>query len=309
MTLNNINKYSLLIGLIGSILLSSCATQENVTLIKDKEISPKDKVQVQEPKVTTDGKYYKDDGPPEVDEVDWREVANAVPSYNAIPKQFNRPYEVFGVRYVPFTDYTRYVKRGEASWYGRRYHGRKTSTGETYNMYEMTAAHPILPIPSYVRVTRIDDGRSIIVRVNDRGPFLQERIIDLSYVAARKLGVVADGTAEVIVEALLPNTNDNFIPVSTEAAIQKAKVINTENISSNANNYLQVGAFSSIDNAKNFAASLILPSTLSIITVSVIDTDDKLFRVIIGPYTSKNQAEEDLNRLHVVGMEALLKVL
>lgn len=105
---------------------------------------------------------------------------------------------------MPFTNYVAYKEQGDASWYGRRYHGRKTSSGEIYDMFAMTAAHTILPIPSYVRVTRVDDGRSVIVRVNDRGPFLNERLIDLSYTAAKKLGVVATGTAEVIVEAILP---------------------------------------------------------------------------------------------------------
>ena len=97
-----------------------------------------------------------------------------------------------------------YKKQGVASWYGQRFHGKPTSTGETYDMYQMTAAHPTLPLPSYARVTRLDNGRSVVVRVNDRGPFLRGRLIDLSYLAASKLGYVGQGHAEVEVELLNP---------------------------------------------------------------------------------------------------------
>lgn len=152
----------------------------------------------------TDGKYYKDDGPPAYEEVDWRNVSEPVVTLEWINPRRNLPYEVFGVRYEPRRELAPYRERGHASWYGRRYHGRKTSSGEVYDMYAMSAAHKTLPIPSFARVTRTDDGRSVVVRINDRGPFLPGRLIDLSYVAARKLGVVAEGVSEVIVKALLP---------------------------------------------------------------------------------------------------------
>ena len=95
-------------------------------------------------------------------------------------------------------------QRGMASWYGKKYHGQKTSSGETYNMYAMSAAHPTLPIPSYARVTNVANGRSVVVRINDRGPFLHGRVIDLSYAAAHKLGYIQAGAAQVEVEAVIP---------------------------------------------------------------------------------------------------------
>ena len=108
----------------------------------------------------------------------------------------NRPYEVLGRNYVPMTQDRAFKERGLASWYGRKFHGRRTASGETYDMYAMTAAHPTLPIPSYARVRNPANGREVIVRINDRGPFVDGRVIDLSYVAAYRLGVLA-GVAPV----------------------------------------------------------------------------------------------------------------
>src|SRR6185436_1861118 len=115
-----------------------------------------------------------------------------------------RPYVVMGQSYTPMTELTPYKARGSASWYGRRYHGKQTSSGEVYDMYSMSAAHPVLPIPSYARVTHLASGKSVIVRINDRGPFIDSRLIDLSYTAAYKLGVLAGGSALVEVEAIIP---------------------------------------------------------------------------------------------------------
>lgn len=288
-------------------LLGGCAAlQQQPPPAAPAQPTPKAPAQV---KPKADGKYYKDDGPPEVDAVDWRTVPDAIPSFSPIKRGFNRPYEVFGVRYVPFTDYASYSKRGEASWYGRRYHGRKTSSGEVYNMYEMTAAHTVLPIPSYVRVTRVDDGRAIVVRVNDRGPFLNDRIIDLSYVAARKLGVVADGTAEVLVEAILPGEGGAVVaPARPKPAEVGTAPGSSQKLTELSSNYLQIGAFSSLENANSFAATVNLPATLQVATISVISAADNLHRVLIGPYPTKEAAESDLDRLHDAGMEALLKI-
>jgi rare lipoprotein A len=116
-----------------------------------------------------------------------------------------RPYVVMGQTYAPMTELQPYKARGTASWYGRRYHGKQTSSGEIYDMYSMTAAHPVLPIPSYVRVTNVTNGKSVIVRVNDRGPFIDSRLIDLSYTAAYKLGVLAGGSGIVEVESIIPD--------------------------------------------------------------------------------------------------------
>ena len=131
-------------------------------------------------------------------------IGDARPKSEPLNPGANSPYTVLGRKYVPYQSLKPYRQRGIASWYGRKFHGRRTSSGERYDMYAMTAAHTILPIPSYVRVTNLSNGHSVVVRVNDRGPFHAERIIDLSYTAAHKLGFVNAGSAQVEVEAILP---------------------------------------------------------------------------------------------------------
>src|SRR3954470_11669810 len=139
------------------------------------------------------GGYYKDDGPGE-NPPDLDRIADAQPRPERLHRFANNPYQVLGRDYVPMKVSSGFTQRGMASWYGRRYHGQKTSNGEIYDMYAMTAAHPTLPIPSYARVTNPASGKSVVVRVNDRGPFLSDRVIDLSYVAAYKLGYVQAGS-------------------------------------------------------------------------------------------------------------------
>jgi rare lipoprotein A len=148
------------------------------------------------------GGYYKDDGPGDTIPANILAIPDAVPKIEPHARANMRPYEVFGKRYVPISDNRAFRQTGIASWYGRKFHGNSTANGETYDMYAMTAAHPTLPIPSYARVTRASNGRSIIVRINDRGPFHSARVIDLSYVAAAKLGLIGPGSGQVIVEAI-----------------------------------------------------------------------------------------------------------
>jgi rare lipoprotein A len=131
-------------------------------------------------------------------------IADARPRSEPLNPGANSPYTALGRKYVPYQSLKPYRQRGIASWYGRKFHGRRTSSGERYDMYAMTAAHTILPIPSYARVPNLSNGRSVVVRVNDRGPFHSDRIIDLSYTAAYKLGFVNAGSAQVEVEAILP---------------------------------------------------------------------------------------------------------
>jgi rare lipoprotein A len=150
------------------------------------------------------GGYYKDDGPGANPPANLASIADASPRVEPLHKFANRPYEVFGRKYVPLASVRPYRQRGIASWYGKRFHGQKTSSGEPYDMYAMTAAHPILPIPSYARVTNLRSGASVVVRINDRGPFHSERIIDLSYAAAYRLGLIGSGSGEVEVEAIVP---------------------------------------------------------------------------------------------------------
>ena len=149
-------------------------------------------------------KVERGDRGPAAGSVDVSGVGDAVPKDEPRSKYGNpESYEVFGKRYHVLDDARGYVERGIASWYGEKFHGRRTSNGETYDMYAMTAAHATLPIPSYVRVTNLANGRSVVVRVNDRGPFKSDRVIDLSYVAAYKLGFIQAGQARVEVEAIV----------------------------------------------------------------------------------------------------------
>ena len=151
------------------------------------------------------GGYYEDDGPGTSPPANLDRMVDADPAIEPLNRAANNPYSVFGRQYVPFRSLQPYRERGIGSWYGRKFHGQRTSSGERYDMYAMTAAHPILPIPSYARVTNLRNGRSVVVRINDRGPFYSGRIIDLSYAAAYKLGYVGAGSAPVEVEAILPD--------------------------------------------------------------------------------------------------------
>ena len=148
------------------------------------------------------GGFYQDDGPPERAPADLARTPDAVPRVEPFHPFANRPYTALGRSYTPITDDRAFRQRGFASWYGRQFHGNRTSSGEKYDMFAMTAAHPTLPLPSYVRVTHLRNGASVVVRVNDRGPFKHDRVIDLSYAAAVKLGIAAAGTGEVEVVRL-----------------------------------------------------------------------------------------------------------
>ena len=151
------------------------------------------------------GGYYQDDGPGSAPPADLQAIPDAEPRVEPYTTRGNKPYAVFGKSYVPITDGLPLKQRGVGSWYGRKFHGQKTSSGEIYDMYKMTAAHPTLPLPSYARVTNVRNGAQVIVRINDRGPFHSSRIIDLSYTAALKLGYIGHGSAELEVERLLPD--------------------------------------------------------------------------------------------------------
>ncbi|THC43259.1 septal ring lytic transglycosylase RlpA family protein [Massilia sp. Mn16-1_5] len=151
------------------------------------------------------GRYYLNDGPPKgITQAQIDAVKEPVPRAERLVSGTLKPYVAMGNSYRPMNKLMPYQARGMASWYGTRYHGAPTASGELYDVMKLTAAHPILPIPSYVRVTNVENGRTLIVRVNDRGPFLSDRIIDLSYAAAAKLGYAAKGSALVEIQVVLP---------------------------------------------------------------------------------------------------------
>lgn len=247
-----------------------------------------------------DGKFYLDDGPPadasfDISKVKWVEVTS-----EPIRQANTRPYVALGKQYTPYTSLQPYRQQGEASWYGKRYHGRQTASGEVYDMYEMTAAHTILPIPSYVRVTRVATGESVTVRINDRGPFLGERVIDLSYAAAAVLGYDKLGTAEVIVEAILPDepVATALVPRSEETQPTPPTPVEIEPPqpapAGDSQIYIQLGAFSQRSNAENMVAELkqIIPSSYHA-TLVVNPLANGLLAVQIGPYQQREQAVGD----------------
>ena len=163
------------------------------------------------------GGYYLNDGPGDNPPPNLEQIPDAVPRTEPLRPANSRPYVVMGQSYTPMTRLAPYRERGIASWYGRRYHGQKTSSGELYDMYGMTAAHTVLPIPSYARVTNLANNKSVVVRINDRGPFHSDRLIDLSYTAAYKLGVLGGGKAMVEVETIIAGSGVAATPAVAAA--------------------------------------------------------------------------------------------
>jgi rare lipoprotein A len=166
------------------------------------------------------GGYYQDDGPGANPPPNLRDVADAEVKYEPYARFANRPYAVFGQTYTPLINDEPYMQRGVASWYGVKFHGQRTSSGEAYDMYKMTAAHPTLPIPSYARITSLETGKSVVVRINDRGPFHSDRIVDVSYTAALKLGLLGKGSHQVEIERLFPNDPTRIATLRRQATSQ-----------------------------------------------------------------------------------------
>ena len=257
------------------------------------------------------GGYYADDGPGANPPAGLEQLADATPRWEPLHRFANRPYTVLGRDYVPATELRPYRERGIASWYGRKFHNQRTSTGETYDMYAMTAAHPTLPLPSYARVTHLQSGRSIVVRINDRGPFLQGRIMDLSYGAAWKLGFVNQGSAQVEVEALLPGSM-NILAART--APPAAAVIEPPAAASPADAglpvrieggqfFLQLGGFTSLENAENFLSLMEFQLSGSgnaggeFVYTPRVRARDNMFRVELGPFASRDALQRAANDL------------
>ncbi|MFN4147953.1 MAG: septal ring lytic transglycosylase RlpA family protein [Rhodocyclaceae bacterium] len=254
------------------------------------------------PVVTRQGGFYLDDGPLD-HSIDLAAIPDAVPRPEPLHRFANRPYSVFGRDYVPLANSAGYRQQGVASWYGRRYHGQKTSSGETYDMFAMTAAHPTLPIPSYARVTRIDggphNGKSVIVRINDRGPFLHERVIDLSYAAAWKLGLVDHGSGTVLVEAVTPDGTAepaaNLAKAETPPPPEKAPAV-LEDVVDRKGHYLQLGAFASLENAESLKAKL-SRDLGELGDKLVVRSSGNLHRLQLGPWPDVAEARRVAERL------------
>lgn len=230
-------------------------------------------------------------------QIDINKIPDAVPKHEPKSRYGNpRSYVVLGKRYYVMDSSKGYVEKGIASWYGTKFHGKRTSNGETYDMYAMTAAHKNLPLPTYVKVTNLNNGRHVIVKVNDRGPFHENRIIDLSYSAALKLDIVRSGTALVEVRAIDP---DQPMPSDSGygAPVQVMPVSNN-----NSGFYIQVGSFSELSNAEKLRQKL-GPLGESLVRISqVVVTGNTLYRVRIGPLTDIDLADSIVSRLASFGV-------
>ncbi|MCF8157963.1 MAG: septal ring lytic transglycosylase RlpA family protein [Burkholderiaceae bacterium] len=272
-------------------------------------------------KAKKSGGYYLDDGPGDNPPANIDAIPDAVPRVETLLVRANKPYVALGNSYTPMTEYQPYKKRGVASWYGKRYHGQKTSAGEVYDMYGMTGAHTVLPLPSYVRVTNPENQKSVIIRINDRGPFHSDRLIDLSYAASYKLGLAGKGSGIVDVEAIDPRKFvQNAPPASapkamppTEASSVIVEPLKTANIpaptviestsSSTSPStqgkltpppvsgaFVQVGAFKSAENAELLSRKI---TGQNLVENTPVNSwyNQGIHRVRIGPYANRSEAE------------------
>lgn len=252
------------------------------------------------------GGYLEGDGPGADAPANLDIAPDAIPKAEPLHNYANRQYAALGKTYTPLTAPGNYKERGVASWYGKKFHGQRTSSGEVYDMYGMTAAHPVLPIPSYARVTNTATNKSVVVRVNDRGPFLHERIIDLSYTAAHKLGIVGNGSSEVLVESLVPDTTipapviaepikvEPLPPAPVQAATPVASSKQAAAVAGNV--FLQLGAFKSHQGAEGFLARMRAEFEGSGKQVELY-AKDELVRVHVGPYANQNEARSSAEKL------------
>lgn len=226
----------------------------------------------------------KDSGPSQTLTVD--HIPDALPVSEPRTKAGNvSPYTVDGATYHVLQNVDSFSQSGYASWYGKKFHGRKTSNGEIYNMYGMTAAHKTLPIPSFVKVTNLENQKTAIVRVNDRGPFHSDRIIDLTYTAARKLGFAQKGTAKVRIDIIQPDPRASYTGLQTVnevATVSSApRPANSGGYEIPQGTYLQMGAFGSRDSAYSFAQTIAGKTSYPVKLESV--PNKALFRVLVGP--------------------------
>lgn len=236
------------------------------------------------------------DGGPAPGSVATAQVPDAVPRVEPRSRYGNpESYVVFGKRYFVMKDGTGYVEKGIASWYGKQFHGRRTSSGETYDMYAMTAAHKSLPLPTYVRVTNLKNGRSVVLRVNDRGPFHGNRIIDLSYTAAAKLDIVAAGTGLVEVRALTPGRDE-------PAAGDTAPPLPVSPAATGGAFYIQVGAFAHRANADALRDRLAAAGDLPVVVTGAVVDGRALYRVRIGPLDDVEISDRIVARLESLGI-------
>jgi rare lipoprotein A len=224
---------------------------------------------------------------PSTSDIKASDVKDAVPRDEPLARYGNHsPYEVFGKKYTVMKSSKGYHKKGTASWYGSKFHGRRTSSGEPYDMHLATAAHKSLPLPTYAEVTNLDNGKKVIVKINDRGPFKHDRLIDMSYGAALRLGMTGTGTARVDVR-VIDGSSGEYV------ADRTAPVADSDGT------MLQAGAFGKREGAEKLADQL---ERARLKPVTINDSDN-LFRVWLGPYDSAAEVESVISRAIELGFE------
>lgn len=260
------------------------------------------------------GGYYQNDGPADSIPSNIDNIPDATPRLETLHKYANNPYTVLGKRYEPQKSILPFVQHGNASWYGRQFHGRKTSSGEIYDMFAMTAAHPTLPIPSYVKVTNKSNNQQVIVRINDRGPFHAGRVIDLSYSAAHRLGYIKQGSTPVVVEQIVFDSVGR--PINIQTTVEQPPTITTNKNpvlspivvadAQEAGFFLQIGAYRVRENADMMKLNLLEQfGHLNNLTQIIIKQD--LFRVRVGPFASRYEASNIADQIYGrYGLKALI---
>lgn len=298
-----------------TVLLFGCQSNDSTDEESYKEVA----------KTSNEGQYVRplSDGAPWWN-VDVSKIPDAVPTPHSGAYK-KTPYTVLGKTYYPKTTSNGYKEVGIASWYGTKFHGQPTANGEKYDLYGMTAAHKTLPLPSYVKVTNLENGRSVILRVNDRGPFHSNRIIDLSFAAAKKLGYADSGTAKVRVEGIDPQQWEKS---QKAAAVAKAKpqtsltVTTTpatketvteyhppanQHATADSNHlakgiYLQVGAFSNPDAAELLKQRLVKVTSTPVFISSISQGEQLLYRVRLGPLPNQQEMSKTQDAIRVANL-------
>jgi rare lipoprotein A len=234
--------------------------------------------------------YEVKDGAPSNYNKKWDEISDAVP-VDVTPSKYGNPdnYEVFGKRYYTLESAQGFSEEGVASWYGKKFHGERTSSGEIYDMYAMTAAHKTLPIPVFVEVSNLDNGRKAIVKVNDRGPFHEGRVIDLSYAAATKLGVASTGTANVAIRVVDKNGDSLQSEIVLDSAVAPSVISDKL--------FIQVAAFADESNAIDFLRRLHDEGFRDVRMYIENKAKNPVYRVKIGPLPSQSVAQDVLVQL------------
>ncbi|MFO1257950.1 MAG: septal ring lytic transglycosylase RlpA family protein [Gammaproteobacteria bacterium] len=284
----------------GAILLVSCSSQPTKSRAAHQKFGTTPVIAAED-----------SDGPP-LHYVDVSKIPDATPKAEPLSKYGNpRSYNVFGKQYHVMPSSVGYEQVGTASWYGRKFHGRRTSSGDPYDVYQMTAAHKSLPLPTYAKVKNLDNGREIIVKINDRGPFHSNRIIDLSYAAAKKLGFAENGTGRVKVTAINPKTfGQRPVQVAKSSIKTPTQVAqkSTPKATSQEKYYIQLGAFKNKANAtqlaqktSNYAKNL---KFLDVYVHQDSKTRDSLYAVRVGPFKNSQEAEKIKSQLAKASLSA-----